>query len=121
MLNDVSFSLEKGRMMGILWANGSGKTTLIKSICGILPHQGECTLDGAKLEKLTARQLAGKCSYIPQRSGISIDISALDVVLMGFNPHLGLMEHPSAAMKQQAFEALERAGLDGMAEKTICT
>lgn len=115
VLDGLSFSLESGRLMGVLGANGSGKTTLIKSICGILPHEGECVLEGIRLEKLSARQLARQCSYIPQRGGISIDLSALDVVLMGFNPQLGLLEHPSAAMKAHALEALERSGLGGMA------
>ena len=44
------------------------------------------------LEELSPRRMAQLVSYIPQRSGISIDISALDVVLMGFNPRLGLLE-----------------------------
>ena len=117
VLDSLSFSLEAGRMMGVLGANGSGKTTLIRSICGILPHEGECMLDGVKLEGLSARALSQRCSYIPQRSGISIDISALDVVLMGFNPQLGLLEHPSKAMKAQALEALEQAGIGGMADQ----
>ena len=111
VIDGLSLSMESGRVMGILGANGSGKTTLIKSICGILRHEGECMLEGVTLEKLSARQLAQKCSYIPQRSGISIDLSALDVVLMGFNPQLKLLAHPSAAMKKQALEALEIVGL----------
>lgn len=117
ILTNLSFSLESGRVMGILGANGSGKTTLLRSICGILAHQGNCLLDDMLLEDLSARQLARQCSYIPQRSGISIDITVLDVVLMGFNPQLGLLEHPSTEMKKRALEALERAGIGGMAER----
>ncbi|MBR6569480.1 MAG: ABC transporter ATP-binding protein [Clostridia bacterium] len=115
VIDGLSFDMKEGTLMGVLGANGSGKTTLIKSICGILRHEGQCTLDGIRLENLTARQLAQKCSYIPQRSGISIDIPALDVVLMGFNPQLGLLEHPTRAMREQALNALAQAGLDGMA------
>ena len=117
VIDNLSFSLEAGRVMGILGTNGSGKTTLLKSIGNILRHKGECVLDGVKLEKLTPRQLAQKCSYIPQRSGISIDISVLDVVLMGFNPRLGLLQHPAAAMKQQALHTLETVGLSGMKDQ----
>lgn len=113
ILHDISFTVEKGRLTGILGANGSGKTTLLKAICGILPHSGDCTLDGEKLEALSARRLARRCRYIPQRSGISIDISALDVVLMGFNPWLGLLEQPDRAMKSAARQALEQVGLAG--------
>lgn len=113
ILDQVSFSLEPGMTLGILGANGSGKTTLLKSICGILPHSGSCLLDGVCLEKLSARKKALMCSYIPQRSGISIDISVLDVVLMGFNPQLKLLEPPTPAMRQRALEALKLAGLSG--------
>ena len=111
VIQDVSFDLDRGSLMGILGANGSGKTTLLKAICGILAHGGTCRLDGIQLERLSVRQTARLCSYIPQRSGISIDISALDVVLMGFNPQLGLLEHPSAKMQTAALHALAQVGL----------
>ena len=113
VIRDISFELKSGCLMGILGANGSGKTTLLKAICGILPHEGRCMLDGALLEEMTPRQLARRCSYIPQRSGIGIDISVLDVVLMGFNPRLGLLENPNSAMRSAALRALAQVGLAG--------
>ena len=116
VLESVSFCVEKGSLVGILGANGSGKTTLLKAVCGIVPHEGKCTLESYGLEDLTARQLARLVSYIPQRSGITIDISALDVVLMGFNPRLGLLEHPNQNMIAAAQAALEQVGLGGRAQ-----
>ena len=113
VIRDVSFELERGCLMGILGANGSGKTTLLKAICGILPHEGRCTLGGTQLERCTPRQLSRLCSYIPQRSGIGIDLSVLDVVLMGFNPRLGMLEHPDRAMRAAALQAIAQVGLDG--------
>lgn len=115
-IEKISFEMEKGILLGILGANGSGKTTLIKTICGILPHEGICTLEGCRLETLSPRQIAKKCSYIPQRSGISIDLSVLDVVLMGFNSRLGLLEHPDHGMRLAAQNALEQVGLSGKEE-----
>ena len=115
VIEQVSFDLQQGSLMGILGANGSGKTTLLKAICGILPHEGFCHLEGTALESLSVRQRAKRCSYIPQRSGIGIDISVLDVVLMGFNPQLGLLEHPSTQMVDQALLALSQVGLGTMA------
>ena len=116
VIKNISFQLDEHCLMGILGANGSGKTTLLKALCGILPHEGGCTLDNTVLEPLSARQMAKLVSYIPQRSGISIDISALDVVLMGFNPQLGLLEHPSEKMKAVAAQALTQVGLAGKEE-----
>lgn len=117
VIDRISFELEAGCLLGLLGANGSGKTTLLKSICGILPHRGSCVLEGSVLEQLSPRELAGRCSYVPQRSGISIDLSVLDVVLMGFNPRLGLLEYPSGDMKERARKALARVALRGREEE----
>ena len=117
VLQNVSFSLESGCLLGILGANGSGKTTLIKTLGSILPHEGTCLLENTELETLTPKQISKLVSYIPQRSGISIDISALDVVLMGFNPQLKLLEQPTKAMVDAAMQALEWVGLEGKADK----
>lgn len=116
ILRDVSFRLEQSCLMGILGANGCGKTTLLKAMCGILPHKGKCLLEQTVLEQLSARQIARLVGYIPQRSGISIDISVLDVVLMGFNPRLGLLERPGRKMQDLAAQALAQVGLAGREE-----
>ena len=116
VIENISFRLEKGTLMGVIGANGSGKTTLLKALCGILPHKGVCTLEDTDLGQLSAKQIAKLVSYIPQRSGILIDISVLDVVLMGFNPRLGLLEHPTKNMKDAAMQALVQVGLAGKEE-----
>lgn len=46
-LRGVTFSVEPGRVVGILGPNGSGKTTLLKLIAGLLtPTDGEVIVDG---------------------------------------------------------------------------
>jgi len=121
VIQDVSFTLEPGTVTGLLGANGSGKTTLIRAICGILPHTGRCVLEGETLEGLSPRKLARLCGYIPQRSGLAIRISVLDVVLMGFNPRLGLLEQPGAAMERAAHAALGQVGLEDRAGEDFLT
>ena len=54
---DVSFSLEKGDMLGIIGSNGAGKSTLLKAISGIMvPIEGQIKVTGkiAALLELTA-------------------------------------------------------------------
>lgn len=121
IVEKLSFFVDEKCLFGILGANGSGKTTLLKAVCGILPHAGSCVLEGEMLEKMSPRKLARCCSYISQRSGISIDISVLDVVLMGFNPWLGLLEYPTAVMKEECRRALRLVGLDGKEESNYLT
>ena len=118
ILQNVSFEIGEGELVGVLGANGCGKTTLLKAICGILPHAGECRLEGSALEHLSPRRIAALCGYIPQRSGVEIDISVLDAVLMGFNPQLKLLEYPNEQMKKEAREALAAVGLGERAEES---
>ena len=113
VLSDVHFSADSHEMIGILGANGCGKSTLLKSLCGILPCQGEIRICGSELQSLRPKQLARLCRYIPQRCGITIDLSLMDVVLMGFNPQLGLLAYPDDAMKRRAEAALKEVGLEG--------
>lgn len=111
VLTDVSFSVSGGEMVGILGANGSGKTTLLKVLCGILPGKGDYHICGEDIRKMSPKQLSKVSRYIPQRCGISIDISLLDVVLMGFNPELNPLSGPDKTMIRTAEEALETVGL----------
>ncbi len=64
-LEDVSFTVEPGRVVGLLGPNGSGKTTLIKLANGLLtPTDGEILINGEKPGKKTKAQV----SYLPDKS-----------------------------------------------------
>ncbi len=46
-LNDISFTINDGEMVGYIGPNGAGKSTTIKIMCGILtPDSGSCEIDG---------------------------------------------------------------------------
>ncbi len=49
-LEDISFSLETGKILGVLGPNGAGKTTLLKTIATLmLPDKGRITIGGLKV------------------------------------------------------------------------
>ena len=51
-VNDISFDIEEGEIVGYIGANGAGKSTTIKMMCGILhPTGGSVTVDGMDFEK----------------------------------------------------------------------
>lgn len=111
ILSDISFELKKNEVVGLLGTNGCGKTTLIKSLCKIIPSEGEIVIDGTDVSSWSSKTFAQHCSLVPQKSGIGIDITVLDVVLMGFNPFLSILEKPSKVMISKAEEMLELFGL----------
>ena len=64
-LNQVTFQLGKGKIVGLLGPNGSGKTTLIKLANGLLtPTAGEILIGGEKPGIETKKIVA----YLPERS-----------------------------------------------------
>ncbi|WP_175986668.1 ABC transporter ATP-binding protein [Bacillus sp. Marseille-Q1617] len=55
IIHNISFSIEKGSIYGLLGSNGAGKTTLLRTIAGILKaDQGDITVDGQPVFEMTA-------------------------------------------------------------------
>ena len=51
LLDDISFSLEEGEILGVVGKNGSGKTTLLKSLVGLIhPTNGKIIINGFDLK-----------------------------------------------------------------------
>ena len=111
IIKNISFSVDSGQIIGILGANGCGKNTLIKSLANLHPHTGNCQLDTITVESVSPKELARLCGYIPQNNSISLDLTLFDVVMMGFNPELKLLQTPTRQMKESAIQALMNVGL----------
>ena len=121
VVKGLCFTLEEGTLTGLLGANGSGKTTLIKALCGLISSEGDCRIKGTDPRSVKPRKRAGMIGYIPQGGGISFSIPVMDVVLMGFNPVLGVLEQPGPAHRRRALEALAQVGLQERAEADFLT
>jgi iron complex transport system ATP-binding protein len=90
VLQDVTFELPSGRILGVLGINGAGKSTLLKCINKVLrPHGGSVSLDGVDLFKLRGDAIARRIGYVPQRSGED-HVTVFDAVLLGRKPHIKL-------------------------------
>ncbi len=65
-LDNISTTVGRGRIVGLLGANGAGKSTLLRHIIGFyLPTSGKCTAFGTDCGKLTPNELA-KIGYVHQ-------------------------------------------------------
>ena len=62
ILQDVSFSIPVGQIIGLVGENGSGKSTLLKVLAGLLrPSSGEVLLNGTPVTRRSADEIA----YLP--------------------------------------------------------
>ena len=55
-LNDISLRLKPGEVMGFIGENGAGKTTTIKSILGLIQHEGQIRIFGKPAEQLSEKE-----------------------------------------------------------------
>lgn len=118
-LDDVSLTVERGRVTGLIGMNGSGKSTLFKTITGMVrPAAGTVTLDGGTPAAARRRGLLG---YVPQSEDVdwSFPVSVRDVVMMGRYGHLGPTRRPRATDRDAVDEALERVELTHLADRQI--
>ena len=76
-LNNISFTLESGKIIGLLGPNGSGKTTLIKLLNGLLtPSQGEILIGDHKIGVETKKRVA----YLPDNSYLNSWMTVQQIV-----------------------------------------
>jgi ABC-2 type transport system ATP-binding protein len=58
-LEDVSFTLEKGKIYGLIGPNGSGKSTTLKLMAGLVhPSKGTIQINGSTVDRKIAREVA---------------------------------------------------------------
>ncbi|MHB8994183.1 MAG: heme ABC transporter ATP-binding protein [Armatimonadota bacterium] len=120
VLRHVDLSLQPGEMVGLLGPNGSGKSTLLRVLSGLLaPKSGSVTLAGMDLHSHTARQRARLIGLVPQYAHIPFAFSVTDVVAMGRNPYLGLLQGPGAQDQAAIAAALERTDCLHLRERLV--
>ena len=117
VLENISFSVPKGKLIGIIGPNGAGKSTLIKAILDLVPSiSGDVSIFGGSYEK--NRKSVG---YVPQRESVDWDFptDALDVVTMGRYGKLGWLKRPSQKDKEIARQCLEKVGMSEYSNRQI--
>jgi iron complex transport system ATP-binding protein len=88
VLQDLSFTLGRGEILGILGINGAGKSTLLQCLNRLLtPRRGRVLVDGRDLGALSRRAVARRMGYVPQRHPRS-NLTVFEVVLLGRRPHM---------------------------------
>ena len=81
-VDDVSFTVENGEVLGLLGPNGAGKTTTIRMLTGVLkPTTGTAHIGEYNIQKnpLKAKQIMG---IVPEMANAYIDLSALANLLL---------------------------------------
>ena len=74
-LEDVSFSVGKGEVFGLIGPDGAGKTSMYRILCTLLlPNMGSATVDGYDVKRQT-REIRRRVGYMPGRFSLYQDLT----------------------------------------------
>jgi len=110
-LNDVSFTLKQGEIVGLLGPNGAGKSTLFKLITAYLPAtSGEILVNNLKASKqpLEVKKIIG---YLPENNPLYPE--------MYVKEYLGFIANLHKVSKTNIDKVIAQVGLEGEAPKKI--
>ncbi len=68
VVENLSFTIEKGESVGLIGANGAGKSTLMKLLLGLLSGTGEILIDGLPVTKKNLPSIRQKLGFVLQDS-----------------------------------------------------
>jgi len=114
-VDDVSFSVQPGEVVGFLGPNGAGKTTTMRILTGFLPPtDGRVVIDGHDIfsDPLAARRAIG---YLPESPPIYPEMSVEDYLLYVSK----LKDVPRRSRRDAVDRALERCGLADVRRRVI--
>ena len=107
--DNVSFGIEKGRLVALLGPSGSGKTTILRMIAGLeQPDGGEILIDGKVVNNIPASKRGIGCVF--QSDALFRYMTVFDNVAFG----LELQKVPKDEIEKRVLELIEVVGLKGM-------
>ncbi|XP_076141336.1 ATP-binding cassette sub-family G member 5 [Alosa pseudoharengus] len=118
ILNNVSFHVESGQLMGILGNSGSGKTTLLDTVAGRIGHsgslQGEVLINGRKLK---TEQFQDCFSYVLQSDNLLSYLTVEETLT--FTAQLALKRHSTQAIRKKVSAVMAELSLGHVAHSVI--
>ena len=112
-LKDMSFNVEKGKIIGFLGPNGAGKSTTIKSIMGLIkPDSGNIKIFGKDANNIEARKEMG---FLPENPSFIDTLTGKDLLMLSAS----MFKIPKDEAKKRADKLLKSVELDKAASRHI--
>ncbi|BEV73550.1 ABC transporter ATP-binding protein [Paludibacterium sp. THUN1379] len=118
LVRQLSLQLQPGQLHVIIGPNGTGKTSLLRALFGELaPQRGEIRFDGEALSRLHLARWRKRFGYMPQNTQLELDLSVLEVVVLGRLDSLSMRLSDDDIMA--ALQALQALGIAHLADRAM--
>ncbi|WP_435105090.1 ABC transporter ATP-binding protein [Arhodomonas sp. AD133] len=116
-VDDVSFSIDRGEVVGLLGHNGAGKTTIMKMLTGYLePTAGGIRIDGLDMAT-QRREIQARIGYLPENCPVYPEMTVVDYL----DYHAVLYGVPEADRPHAIRQSVERTALGEKALDRVAT
>lgn len=114
-VNDISFEINTGEVVGFLGPNGAGKSTTMKMItCFMAPTNGNVMVEGASILS-DAESVKKKIGYLPENNPLYLDMPIIDYLRFSAE----VQGVSKSAIPSRIGEMIERCGLEVEKHKNI--
>ncbi|WP_417797914.1 ABC transporter ATP-binding protein [Terasakiella pusilla] len=122
LLEDVSFHVEQGELIGLIGPNGAGKSTLLKTLIGLTePTSGRVIFKGKPLADLPMAARGRQIGYVAQGSICHWPMTVQKVVEMGRLPYQRLFRQKNAADIAAINAALKTFDITHLKDRLVST
>ena len=122
ILVGVDLEVSRGEVLGLVGPNGSGKSTFLRIAAGTLvPQRGRVLLDGEDMAMLKPKDRAKLVAVVQQSPAAPPGFTAMDLALMGRNPHLGLLQWESKSDYDTCRRVMELTETWEFADRQVST
>ena len=110
--NDVNFSIEEGKLIGLLGPSGSGKTTILRMIAGLeTPDSGDIIIGGTRVNDIPAGKRG--IGFVFQNYALFRHMTVFDNIAFG----LQVQKKDKKFIKNRVQELIELVGLKGFEKR----
>ncbi len=122
VLDQITLSIKKGEIIGILGPNGCGKTTLLKNLNkNLKPHGGCVLIDGTDIDGVSKKEIAQSVASVPQSNEIRFAFTVKEIVTMGRMPFQESFRGETSDDLNIIEQAMAQTGLTEFADRYINT
>lgn len=109
---DVSFGIEKGKLIGLLGPSGSGKTTILRMIAGLeTPDSGDIIINGNRVNDIDPSKRG--IGFVFQNYALFRYMTVYDNIAFG----LEVRKEKKAVIKERVMELVKLIGLEGLEKR----
>lgn len=120
ILDDISFALERGRLLAVVGPNGAGKSSLLKCVGQIYKNYSGCVLlENVPLSETPRKNLARRIAWVHQNVAVSLSATVREFAEMSRYPWQKAFSGMSGHDKEIVADSLALAGVGELAEREL--